>query len=58
MENEVRLTGLVAHPDGKHVIKQTLAGKDEWAVGEKLAKDMKEQGAGQLLATLREGLVG
>lgn len=55
---EVRLTGLVAHPDGKKVIKGTLQGENEWAVGEKLAGQFMDQGAGQLLREVREGLVG
>lgn len=47
---EVHLTGLVAQPDGKEVIKKSMRGKDEWAVGKQLAKEMRELGAGQLLA--------
>lgn len=55
---EVRLTGLVAQPDGKKILKATLQGKEEWALGQQLAEQLMEQGAGQLLAQIREGLVG
>ncbi|MBA4602698.1 hydroxymethylbilane synthase [Thermoactinomyces mirandus] len=54
--NEVHLTGLVAHPDGKTVIKQSFIGKDAQAAGETLAKSLKEEGAAELLATVKEGL--
>lgn len=56
--DRVRLSGLVAQPDGKKVLRATTEGKDEWALGEKLAKQLIDQGAGELLATVREGLVG
>jgi hydroxymethylbilane synthase len=55
---EVRLTGLVAHPDGRNVLKATLSGKDEKAVGEALARELIDRGAKQLLLEVREGLVG
>lgn len=54
--DEVYLTGLVAHPDGKIVIKQSFIGKDAQAAGETLAKLLKEEGAGELLALVKEGL--
>uniref|UniRef100_A0ABW2RIH7 Porphobilinogen deaminase n=1 Tax=Laceyella putida TaxID=110101 RepID=A0ABW2RIH7_9BACL len=55
---EVRLTGLVAHPDGTKVIKGIKQGRDEKVIGQDLAAELKEQGAGQLLREVREGLVG
>jgi hydroxymethylbilane synthase len=55
---EVHLTGLVAHPDGRNVLKGTLSGKDEKAVGEALARELIDRGAKQLLLEVREGLVG
>jgi hydroxymethylbilane synthase len=56
--DEVCLTGLVAHPDGTRVIKGIKQGSDEKAVGRELAAELKEQGAGELLSEVREGLVG
>jgi porphobilinogen deaminase len=49
---------LVAHPDGRNVLKGTLSGKDEKAVGEALARELIDRGAKQLLLEVREGLVG
>lgn len=56
--DDVYLTGLVASPDGQKVIKGTQQGKDEWAVGQQLAEQLIEQGAGELLRKVSEGLVG
>ncbi|TCS96526.1 hydroxymethylbilane synthase [Hazenella coriacea] len=55
---DVQLTGLVGQPDGKKIIKGSLTGKDEQSVGQQLAEQLTEQGAGRLLAAVREGLVG
>jgi hydroxymethylbilane synthase len=57
-EGKVRLTGLVADPDGKRVIRGEREGLDELAVGQSLAKELIEQGAGQLLSSVKEGMVG
>lgn len=57
-ENEVILTGLVGSPDGQKVIKGMQRGTDEWEVGRQLAEQLIEQGAGQLLREVSEGLVG
>ncbi len=54
--DEVYLTGLVAHPDGKPVIKQSFIGEDAQEVGESLAELLKEEGADKLLAMVKEGL--
>ncbi|MGA8943163.1 MAG: hydroxymethylbilane synthase [Thermoactinomyces sp.] len=54
--DEVHLTGLVAHPDGTDVIKQAFIGKDAQKSGETLAKLLKEEGAGDLLEMVKEGL--
>jgi hydroxymethylbilane synthase len=49
-EEKIHLTGLVAHPTGKPVIKGTEIGTDPVQVGKKLAKKLMEQGAKEILA--------
>lgn len=49
IDNEVHLTGLVACKDGKRIIRDSIQGVDEWAIGEKLADQFIEQGAEELL---------
>jgi hydroxymethylbilane synthase len=49
-EEKIHLTGLVAHPTGKPVIKATEIGIDPVQVGKKLAKKLMEQGAKEILA--------
>jgi hydroxymethylbilane synthase len=56
--DEVCLTGLVASPDGQQVMKGMQQGKDEWMVGQQLAEQLIEQGAGKLLREVQAGLVG
>lgn len=55
--DEVRLTGLVAHPDGSKVIKGRKQGRQAKQVGLDLVSELKQQGAGQLLSEVREGFV-
>lgn len=55
-QDDIHLTGLVAHPDGTTVIKKSSTGKDAEKLGKDLAELLKEEGAGQLLETVREGL--
>ena len=55
-QDDIHLTGLVAHPEGTTVIKKSSTGKDAEKLGKDLAELLKEEGAGQLLETVREGL--
>lgn len=45
----LELTGLVAAPDGKTVLKDRLSGSDPAALGVQLAERLLEQGAGEIL---------
>jgi hydroxymethylbilane synthase len=49
-QQQVCLTGLVASPTGKPVIKETEIGNDPEEVGRQLAKKLMEQGAKDILA--------
>ena len=55
-QDEIHLTGLVADPGGQDVIKKSMRGKDPEKLGKDLAASLKEEGAGRLLETVREGL--
>jgi hydroxymethylbilane synthase len=55
-QDEIYLTGLVADPGGQAVIKKSIRGKDPEKIGKDLAACLKEEGAGRLLETVREGL--
>lgn len=55
-QDEIHLTGLVADPGGQAVIKKSIRGKDPEKIGKDLAACLKEEGAGRLLETVREGL--
>lgn len=55
-QDEIHLTGLVADPGGQAVIKKSIRGKDPEKLGKDLAASLKEEGAGRLLETVREGL--
>ena len=50
----VRLKGLVASPDGALVYEGAAAGPDPEEVGVRLARDLLDQGAGIVLAEIRE----
>ncbi|MDR7073673.1 hydroxymethylbilane synthase [Fictibacillus barbaricus] len=54
--NEITLTGLVADPTGKTVLKQTKSGQDPYKVGVELASELKEQGAKQILDDVKKDL--
>ncbi len=45
----IRLSGVVADPDGKVFFRETIAGKDPAALGSELAAILKEKGAGKLI---------
>ncbi|MCH5584667.1 hydroxymethylbilane synthase [Shimazuella sp. AN120528] len=51
-EDKVHLTGLVASPTGKPVIKGTEIGTNPLEVGKQLAKKLMEQGAKEILAAV------
>ena len=55
-QDEIHLTGLVADPGGQAVIKKGIRGNDPEKIGKDLAACLKEEGAGRLLETVREGL--
>ena len=46
---DISLTGLVASPDGKHVIKVSNSGNDPFEVGKQLAQEALKQGAADIL---------
>lgn len=53
-DDKVRLRGIVASPDGALVYKGEAEGEDPEAVGERLAENLLEQGAGVILGEVRE----
>ena len=55
-EDEVVLTALVATPDGKTVLKETVRGTDPVAVGQKAAGILQKQGAQQIVDDAKEEL--
>ena len=54
VDHEVYLQGLVAAPDGAMVYRGEARGAEPEAVGERLARDLLGQGAGLVLAEVRE----
>jgi hydroxymethylbilane synthase len=52
----LHLTGLVATPDGKTIIKDTAIGSDPRAVGVQLAEKLMSQGAVEILEQVRKDL--
>ncbi|WP_137788735.1 hydroxymethylbilane synthase [Bacillus sp. E(2018)] len=54
--NEVSLTGLVADPEGKTVLKEMKSGKDPHRVGVELAEELKTLGAKTILDTVKKDL--
>lgn len=57
LENDnITLTGLVADPTGKIVLKQTKSGQDPYTVGVELANELKEHGAKQILDDVKKDL--
>ncbi|KZE64475.1 porphobilinogen deaminase [Fictibacillus phosphorivorans] len=55
-ENEVTLTGLVADPEGKKVLKEMRTGKDPHRVGVELAEELKTLGAKNILDAVKKDL--
>ncbi|WP_416729104.1 hydroxymethylbilane synthase [Fictibacillus sp. JL2B1089] len=53
---EVSLTGLVADPEGKTVLKEMKSGKDPYRVGVELAEELKTLGAKNILDTVKKDL--
>jgi hydroxymethylbilane synthase len=53
-ESEVWLRGVVASPDGALLYRGEAMGEEPEEVGERLARDLLEQGAGVVLAEIRE----
>lgn len=53
-DGKVRLLGLVASPDGALVYKGEVEGEEPEEVGERLARDLIEQGAAVVLGEVRE----
>ncbi len=53
-EEDVRLRGIVASPDGALVYRGDATGCDPDEVGERLARDLLEQGAEIVLGEVRE----
>jgi hydroxymethylbilane synthase len=54
--DEVTLTGLVADPTGKKVLKEVKTGKDPKQVGVELAQELKEIGAKKILDDVKKDL--
>jgi hydroxymethylbilane synthase len=50
----IRLIGMVAHPDGRKVLRGVVEGAEPEQVGRTLAQQLLEKGAGELLSALRE----
>ncbi|UTR15489.1 hydroxymethylbilane synthase [Salipaludibacillus sp. LMS25] len=55
-DGQVKLTALVASPDGKTVFKETIVGHDPKDIGEQAAKKMLNEGAKELLDQVKEEL--
>ncbi|ANC78047.1 hydroxymethylbilane synthase [Fictibacillus phosphorivorans] len=53
---EVSLTGLVADPEGKTVLKEMKSGKDPYRVGVELAEELKTLGAKTILDSVKKDL--
>jgi hydroxymethylbilane synthase len=53
-ENSIHLTGLVATPDGKTILKNEIRGADAEDIGIKLARSLLSQGAQELLDKVKE----
>ncbi|MBD1371798.1 hydroxymethylbilane synthase [Hazenella sp. IB182357] len=58
MNGEIQLSGLIGDPEGKQMIYGAALGTDPVQVGKKLAQELQEQGAEDLLDRVRNGLVG
>lgn len=54
--SRIRLTGLVATPDGSRVVKDFVTGTHPKALGEELAERLIAKGAGEILANVKKEL--
>lgn len=52
IDEKIRLTGFVADPDGKKIMRKSLMGQDANKLGQTLAAQFIEQGAKKLLSTV------
>ena len=55
-DNLITLTALVASPDGKHVIRESIKGEDPVAIGKEVANTMLTKGAKEILERVKEDL--
>jgi hydroxymethylbilane synthase len=53
-DGHIRLIGMVAHPDGRKVLRGAVEGEEPERAGRALAQQLLEKGAGELLAALRK----
>ncbi|MGD6816746.1 hydroxymethylbilane synthase [Metabacillus sp. 84] len=54
--SQVRLTGLVADPEGRNVYRETMVGTDPSELGKRVAKKLEGQGAKELISRVKEEL--
>lgn len=57
-DGEVVMTGLVASPDGKTILKEQLKGSNPESLGVVTAEKLLEKGAGELISKVKEELDG
>lgn len=55
-DGNIALTALVASPDGKTILKETVTGDNPERVGEEAAKRLMERGADEILAQVKKEL--
>lgn len=53
-DDRIRLTGLVAEPDGTVIIRDTMEGTDPKKLGEQLADELMKRGAREILERVKE----
>ncbi len=57
LDNDIiTLTALVGSPDGKTILKETVQGKDPVLVGKEIAKTLSDQGAKEIIDSVKEEL--
>ncbi|WP_334076030.1 MULTISPECIES: hydroxymethylbilane synthase [Paenibacillus] len=54
LAREIVLTGMVGAPDGRVILKETMAGNDPALLGEAVAEKLISEGADEILAAARE----
>lgn len=57
-DEEIVMTGLVASPDGKTILKEQLKGTDPESLGVLVAEKLLKQGAGELITRVKEEIGG